>query len=913
VDASLIGQVGHVDAHGFVTLQSPKWGAEDLLLRFSRLDLAALTGRRLPSSLNGEVTVTGNVDTMRAPEGDIRLILSSSRIKEFTLDSVSAVAGLHDSLIRLDTAYAVWKDATLGGSGTLGWGAPYRGRMAFTLTADSLIAFDSLMLAETGQTRDPALDHPLAGNARAAVVLSGSLDTLESTGDLMVESLEWQRIRSPLITGAFSWIGGKRPQLTASLGADTLAAQNWIFHRLGAQARGWADSLEWGVGSDVGKGVRVDGAGSWWRNGRTQVAMFDSLVFGLPSHRYRLDESFAVTLSDSAPAISPLTLRAEDGSGTVQVAGRVPGSAPGSLVLRVLGLDLHDAYGLLQRDTTGVSGEIGLDVRMGGTAEMPTLRGTTTLDGATFGDFRAPFLQGVVNYADRRLETDLRLWKTGENVLDIEASLPLDLALRGAAKRQVDGPLSVHARGDSVDLGIIEALSPAVRSVKGVFSADVTVSGTWDVPRLAGAVDIGNGAMTVPGLGVSFGSVQGRARFQGDSLVFDNMALTSGGGDLGITGSVRLENLARPILNLNFRASQFTAVDVKRFLSLTATGALRLQGPLFQARLTGGLTANSGVLYFADLVSKRIIDLEDPTIADLVDTTLLRRENLGAKFQNRFLDSLSIENLDVEMGSDVWLRSAEANIQLTGQIQLSKTRQAYTPSGTLEAVRGSYTLKIGPVTRDFTVERGQVRYFGDLNAALDIRARHVVRAIRGEEIPVIAVITGTLYAPNVRLESTFNPPISQTDLVSYLVTGYPANEAAQLAPNALETGLSYFSSALSSELERALIQDIGIPLDLIEIRPGVSRAGGGSTLTQVAAGWQLGQKTFLTFNAGFCPENLSQFSYNNLGASLEFRFSREWRLQLSMEPSQFTCRREFGIATAVPYQVGSDLLWEREF
>ena len=77
------------------------------------------------------------------------------------------------------------------------------------------------------------------------------------------------------------------------------------------------------------------------------------------------------------------------------------------------------------------------------------------------------------------------------------------------------------------------------------------------------------------------------------------------------------------------------------------------------------------------------------------------------------------------------------------------------------------------MTRDFTVQRGSVRYFGDLNAALDIRAVHVVRAVRGEEIPVIADISGTLYAPKVTLESTFNPPISETDLVSYLVTGYP--------------------------------------------------------------------------------------------------------------------------------------------
>jgi translocation and assembly module TamB len=295
---------------------------------------------------------------------------------------------------------------------------------------------------------------------------------------------------------------------------------------------------------------------------------------------------------------------------------------------------------------------------------------------------------------------------------------------------------------------------------------------------------------------------------------------------------------------------------------------------------------------------------------------LLRSQNLaiGAKFQNRFLDSLTIQNLRVQLGSDVWLRSNEANIQLGGEVLLSKTAKTYTPSGTLDALRGSYTLHIGPITRDFTVDRGSVRYFGDLNAGLDIRATHLVRAVRGEEIPVIANISGTLYAPRVSLESTFNPPISETDLVSYLVTGYPANEATQVGgANALETGLSYFSSALSSELERALIQDLGVPLDLIEIRPGVASARGAQSLTQLAAGWQLGSKTFLTLNAGFCPENLGQFGSENLGASLEFRFSREWTLQTSVEPTLQTCRRDFGISTNTTYQIGSDIRWEREF
>jgi translocation and assembly module TamB len=920
VDASLTGEIGSVDAVGTVTLLPPKWGAENLLLRFSRLDLEALNARALPTTLAGQLRVTGSIDTLRAPEADMELALGHGRVREWEFDSLFARGAIHDSVIRVDTAYATWKGAHATGSGTLGYRAPHTGAMAFSLLADSLIGFDSLLVASTGQTRDTSKDaRPLGGTAVGSAKLAGSLDSLQASGDLQVERFEWQRFRSPKITGTFGWLGGKRPRVRAEVGSDSIADGKLVFRKASAKAEGYADSVSWNAGTSVGETSRFDGAGGWYVKNESRFITFDSLQANLPLHRYRLRDPVTISLVDSALTVGALTLLATDGSGMVRTEGRVPASAPGALTVDVLGLDLHDLYGILGRDTLGVAGDVGLAVQVGGTSTAPTLRGIARLADGRFGDFHAPLVEGVVNYANRRLDANLDLWRTGEDILQIEAHLPLDLAFKGVKNRRLDGPISVRAHTDSVDLGLLEALTPAVTQVHGILGADVQIEGTWAAPRLAGRVDVKGGSMSVPGLGVRFGTVKGSAHMQGDSIVLRDVLVTSGGGRLEITGDIRLEDLSRPILGLDLRADQFRAIDVRSFLTLVGTGNLQLQGPVFGATLTGNLVANSGVLYFADLVNKRIIDLEDPAYADLVDTTLIRRENLGAKFQNRFLDSLRINDLRLSMGSDVWLRSAEANIQLDGSVRVSKRGQDYAPTGTLNAARGSYTLKIGPVTRDFTVSRGQVNYIGDLNAGLDIKAQHVVRTVRsGDEIPVIANITGTLYAPKVTLESTFRPPISETDLVSYLITGYPSSEAAQVGQgSALVTGLSYFSSALSSELERALIQDFGVPIDLIEIRPGVSSsAGTAGTLTQLAAGWQIGKKTFLTFSAGFCPD-FSQLRGRTLGASIEFRFSHEWKLQSSVEPTVQSCgtlsANAFQFTSTNPYQIGLDILWEREF
>src|SRR2546428_6665254 len=113
------------------------------------------------------------------------------------------------------------------------------------------------------------------------------------------------------------------------------------------------------------------------------------------------------------------------------------------------------------------------------------------------------------------------------------------------------------------------------------------------------------------------------------------------------------------------------------------------------------------------------------------------------------------------MGSDVWLRSSEANIQLAGTVFLKKERKEYLVSGTLQAPRGTYRLKVGPVTREFVVSQGTVRYFGtpDQDAELNIEAKHTVHAVptpaqrNPEDVTVVAHITGTLLVPRVTLEA----------------------------------------------------------------------------------------------------------------------------------------------------------------
>ena len=156
------------------------------------------------------------------------------------------------------------------------------------------------------------------------------------------------------------------------------------------------------------------------------------------------------------------------------------------------------------------------------------------------------------------------------------------------------------------------------------------------------------------------------------------------------------------------RSEGFLAIDVPGFMKMRPTGQVTLRGPLDRPVMRGtpaGIFIEDSDIFFADLLTKNVINLDDPANAEFVDSVALRRQGLGAKFQSRFMDSLRIEPIRVRIGTDVWLKSSEANIQLEGEVTAEKSGQVYGIIGNLNTPRGTYTVKILAFNIDFDVLR----------------------------------------------------------------------------------------------------------------------------------------------------------------------------------------------------------------
>jgi translocation and assembly module TamB len=216
------------------------------------------------------------------------------------------------------------------------------------------------------------------------------------------------------------------------------------------------------------------------------------------------------------------------------------------------------------------------------------------------------------------------------------------------------------------------------------------------------------------------------------------------------------------------------------------------------------------------------------------------------------------------------------------------------------------------IEREFTVTRGEVRYFGtpDLNAGLDIDARHQLRSLRGEPVTVLVHIGGTIEAPTLELSSDVRPPLSDTEVISYLLVGAPSVQAGSegIAGRAVTQLAEQIAARLSGQLlSNTLISDLSLPLDYIEVRPELGPGGGA----EIAVGRQVSERVFIALSPRICPQQ-EVLNYRNLGASLEFRMTNDLRISFSADPVS-SCRLLGGPGSELQYQLGLDVLWETSY
>ena len=488
-----------------------------------------------------------------------------------------------------------------------------------------------------------------------------------------------------------------------------------------------------------------------------------------------------------------------------------------------------------------------------------------------------------------------------------------------------------HVKTDSVDMRLFRAFVPGLVEARGAIVADVDIRGPVKQPRLFGQISLADGTAAFSNLGTRFNHIRADIALAGDSVHINQLSAETNKdrrGSANVTGTVSFEHYDNPSFSITANASNFHAIDKPGLAALDiSTGPpVTLTGSTQSAVMRGTVRVERGSIYIPEVMKKQVVDLSDPEFQNAVDTLLAQNRQVMPRAPKAVARNLRLENVAVEIGPDVWLRSSEANIKLGGALSVTLAPQGpgqppqLALQGNLSADKGTYRLNlVDPfVQPTFDVQRGSLLFFGtpDLNPSLDIAAIHTVRqpkqSANGRDVRVEVDITGTLARPELALKNPDNLPLSQSDLLSYLVTGEPAvgldNTGGQLAGFGVRT----FGNLLVSALPKNVLDYVEIQTGALGSDPTLQTSSTFGLLnSRAVVGKQLGSRWFLGLSTGLCFVNSGAFK-ENLGLQLEYRISSLYSAQAAIEPgsSSTKCAKDptqnFQ-PTQTPSQLGFDL------
>ncbi|MFL5619985.1 MAG: translocation/assembly module TamB domain-containing protein [Gemmatimonadaceae bacterium] len=922
VTADLTGAAGRVTYVGAADADSiGGYGARGSGT-FENLDAAALVGRTTPPSrLAGTYQVDLTGDLLSNLTGSLGVELARSEVDGVRYAGGVARAQFDAGIIHVDTLRLTGDVGTLVARGSLGLTRPTANdSLIVTMTVDSLGGLRRYLGIAAGTRSDSAaaLDS-LTGTLRSRLVVRGWLDSLDVSGTLEGSDLLARAQRAHGVRGTIAVRQVKgRATGTVSLQADTLTAAGIRVETVTLAARLLdKGGAVFSATGKAGNGTALRASGEYAIVADSTDVRLDTLDIAVGASRWGLLLPMRVRTTPAGLTVDTLLL----GAGAARLAGsaNIPTNAPVRGHLRADLLPLAD-IGVLAQLKTPIAGRLGFDLDIAGTRTLPTLSLSGAADSLKVGGLSAEAMRVTGRYASDRAAMDATLVRGGRSILDASVDYPVAITLFSA--KPAGDSLRGRIHADSVDLALVEALSPKLKNATGRLALDLAVTGEAKHPHVGGLATIRNGTIEIPTVGLRFADIDMRLAVDAarDSLTIEQLSWTSpaSGGSASVGGSVVFRELKNPRLDLRLDARGLRAVDKSGLARLdVSTGAsgLQLSGTESDARLTGALNVDRGTIYIPELVNKRIEEFSQEEFAELFDTTDVRNRSLMPQPPTRLVENLRLDGVSVNIGDEVWLRSSEANIKLGGSLNVTRARDERETrrsslgrvtstepvyrlalSGALSADRGTYTLALGLVQREFQVQSGRITFFGsaDFNPSIDVSALYRVKQAKRADIGVKARIVGPFY-PQPALElSSDDAFISQTDLVSYLVAGRPIAELNAANRSAAQQAVSVFLPTGGAVLSRALREQLGGWVDLFQIQTGASdeRATNSNTgtsgqnpywsvlsSTRLGGEKQISDRLFLSFSAGLCQlgsandteQGIAGF-VNLIEGKLEYRF-----------------------------------------
>ncbi|MEX2180147.1 MAG: translocation/assembly module TamB domain-containing protein [Gemmatimonadaceae bacterium] len=928
---------GVIEASGRLDLAEPG-RSYDVRGRLRAVDLNSVATSAPGTWLNATVSARGSGFELATMQGTIAADIAASGWDGVRVDSGVVRVALSSGVARVQRLALHGAGTAVDAAGTFGLVAGRSGELRYSVVVESLGAYDrwipgdregvvrprsalvasafararadsiriaretAVERAATGRAmpRIP-VDTPRAlarsavsGSLRASGTLRGNIRTFDAVGQLAANDVIARGNAARALRAEYAWTNARSrdSRLAVAVEGSQISVKGFAFDTLTGRLsyRSPTGEVQLAVRQGDERDYAVRGT---FVLGERQELRVQALALRLDTTVWRLARAAVIHRHPAGVELHEVELRSNAG-GLVYLNGMLPTEGNANLVLDVRNFQVADITGFAQ-SAFPLTGILTARGELQGTMSAPRFRGAVGLVQGNYNGSVIPPVQATLQYANASLTVHAEAVRDSAAPAAIaDAILPINLAFAGVSgPRLLDLPMRVDVRGDSLPLDLVPAFTDLVEQIGGVASGRFAMRGTLKRPVLAGALAWRNGSLRVVPTGMEVNRITAAIRMARDTVFVDSLAGHSGPGTVRLTGGLYVGNWREPAFDLHLVADNAEVLDNDHG-RLDADAGVSIVGPFRDAYVSGRVHVRSGVAYIPEPSSKQIIAADDPAIFAVMDTSVMSDRELFP-VSSPLLEYLRVD-VDLVVSRNTWLRSRDANIEMFTEepLRLSRQADALAITGVVSTDRGEYTF----LSKRFAIKRGSAAFVGnpDMNPTIQATGEYEVALAGRPAFNVRVLIGGTLLKPKLTLESDAQPPISQSDLLSYLAFGQSTTSLLHLEGSGLTgataTGnLVGAGAALAMKRMAAVALGVmadevegeatkGLGADVFNITPAdVPTEFGGQSVfdffqsTRIEAGKYLSPYFFMALQAQKYP-----------GLRAEYRTPSGWRYEGSVAP-----------------------------
>jgi len=411
------------------------------------------------------------------------------------------------------------------------------------------------------------------------------------------------------------------------------------------------------------------------------------------------------------------------------------------------------------------------------------------------------------------------------------------------------------------DLNKLTSLIPQISSITGKLVGTMKVSGTIKKPALDGRIQLQQGSVSLPDLGLNLRNIELGLSANTSQLRLVSQ-LTSGQGTLKLNATAPIESLPLKV-QATLKGSKVTVINNKEY-HVTVSPDLALNYSRPDMIITGEV-----LIPYADINPKDFSSATTlPSNFEIITPDTEMRDKAL---------QLYLQKLKIILGKKVRFNYMGLDAGLSGDLTInSKPHGATTGVGRINVENGMFRA----YGKKLEIKQGNLIFTGESidNPGLNIEAIKIIPVYNftasanqtGSKVTVGIIVTGTAMDPSINLYSI--PTMSQTDILSYLLFDKPSSSVGGSNAALLGQTASLLAAdqtqGVTSNLESSLgLSTIGLENSQVYV-PGNT---GPQSTTSFVIGKRLSKRLQALYSVGISiPVSI---------VMLQYQISQHWQLQ----------------------------------